>query len=169
VLSDVAEAAGGWLYGLEHRLKTADAIGRKLAGLLRDSPDLTLDEALAALPDAVRYTVGLPDEAYRAGVATVRAELTARGYRAVRAVNGWGVPDRYPGIVTWWTEPASGQVFEVQLHTPASYAVRIGELASAYHLLLLTPDGPDQAALLDRLAAALAAVPVPDGATAIAG
>jgi hypothetical protein len=167
VLHDVAEEAGGWLWGLVHRRKTTDAIGRKLAGQLRDSPDLTMREALAALPDAIRYTIGLPDDGYAAAADRVLTALTARGYRSVRVANSWDRPDRYPGIVSWWAEPGTGQLFEVQLHTEGSYAVHTGEHELTYHRILLTPDGPDQDALLERLRAALAEVAVPAGAADI--
>jgi hypothetical protein len=161
VLDEIAEAAGGGLWGLAHRYKTADAIGRKLAGQLRDSPDLTMAEALAALPDAVRYTVGFGTADYASGAGQVLTALADRGYRRVWARNMWGAPDRYPGIITCWADPDSGQLFEVQLHTEESYAVRTGGLETTYHRILLTLD---QDALLAELRAALAEVPVPDGA-----
>jgi hypothetical protein len=169
VLHDVAEEACGWLWGLAYRRKSVDAIGRKLAGQLRDSPDLTMAEALAALPDAVRYTIGLPDDDYAAGVERAVDALTGRGYRRVRLVNSWDCPDRYPGIVTWCAEPGTGQLFEVQLHTEGSYAVRTGALELAYQQILLMADGPEQDALLEQLRAALSEVVVPDGATGIRG
>jgi hypothetical protein len=163
VLHAITESVGGWLWGLADRRKSVAAIGRKLAGQLRDSPDLTLAEALAQLPDAVRYTVGLPEDGYAAGAHHVIGALDRR-YRAVRLVNSWGAADRYPGIVGWWTERRTGQLFEVQLHTAASYAVRTGEHGLTYRLILLTPDpGP----LLARLRAVLAEVPVPEGAARV--
>jgi hypothetical protein len=164
-LDEIAEAAGGGLWGLAYRYKTVDAIGRKLAGQLRDSPDLTMAEALAALPDAVRYTVGFATPDYASGVGHVLAGLRTKGYRQVWARNMWGAPDRYPGIITCWAEPDTGQLFEVQLHTEESYAVRTGEHEVTYHQILLLLDHDT---LLDRLRAALAAVPVPDGAPDIA-
>jgi hypothetical protein len=161
VLHAIAESAGAELWGLSERRKSVDAIGRKLAGQLRDSPDLTLAEALAELPDAVRYTVGFSDEEYAADALQVVGALDRR-YQAVRLVNSWAAVDRYPGIFGWWAERRTGQLFEVQLHTAASYAVRTGAHELAYHRVLLLGDDPTQ------LRAALAEVPVPEGAAGVA-
>jgi hypothetical protein len=104
VLEAVAEAVGGELLGLEHRLKPADSIRRKVAEELADCPNSSVAEVLARMKDAVRYTVGLPAE----GFDDVREALIAAGYEHVR--------DQF------WRD--GEQLFEVQLHTPDSYAAR---------------------------------------------
>jgi hypothetical protein len=50
-------AYGGWLVGLEHRLKEEDRLKEKIADLLDTAtPDATTEEISRQISDAIRYT-----------------------------------------------------------------------------------------------------------------
>jgi len=110
VLEAVAGAVGGELLGREHRLKPARSVRRKLAEELADCPDSTAAEVLARMKDAVRYTVGLPAGEYDGGAERVGEALAGAGFEPVR--------------YHFWRD--GEQLFEVQVHTAASYAARAG-------------------------------------------
>jgi hypothetical protein len=105
VLVAVAERVGGELCGLEHRLKPAASVRRKLAEELSDCATSTAAEILDRMKDAVRYTVVVPEGD------GVHEALVEAGYRHVR--------------YHFWRD--GDQLFEVQVHTPESYAERLAQ------------------------------------------
>ena len=104
-------AADGRLHRLEHRLKLIPSMRAKLASLatnalrkLREADPSATNEAAEQLvyqanveftpeklkcvcTDALRYTVVLSEDGYAAGVAKVRADITARGGHVVERKN----------------------------------------------------------------------------------
>jgi hypothetical protein len=105
VLVAVAERVGGELRGLEHRLKPAASVRRKLTEELSDCATSTAAEVLDRMKDAVRYTVVVPDGG------GVHEALVEAGCRHVR--------------YHFWRD--GDQLFEVQVHTPESYAERLAQ------------------------------------------
>ncbi len=114
---------GRHLVGLEHRFKGADRLKEKIADRLRSKPGRTPAEALAAIPDAVRFTFQYPDESYTAGVRKDVERLEARGFLQVERRNTW-TSEQYRGINSRWREPESGLLFEVQFHTRISFEAK---------------------------------------------
>lgn len=80
-------------------------------------------EALAGIADIVRYTVQYPPEDYSAAVRADIERLWREGHAELAVRNYWTC-DTWKGISTSWAERATGQLFEVQFHTPQSLAAR---------------------------------------------
>lgn len=107
-------------------LKDPESFKRKLATTLAESPTRDLDGALADMKDSVRYTLKFPGEgtAYRDGVNTTIDRFTAAGYEPVKFKNTWGSP-AYQGINSFWRDPRTGHVFEMQFHTQDSFDAKM--------------------------------------------
>lgn len=114
----------GRLNGLEYRLKGEDSLKRKVATALLEDPELTPERALANIRDSLRYTVEIPTRDYSHGVQQAVDELRARGFENVTFKNTWE-GSGYKGINSTWRDPSTGQVFEVQFHTPESFAAKM--------------------------------------------
>ncbi|MEU3909981.1 MULTISPECIES: ATP nucleotide 3'-pyrophosphokinase [unclassified Streptomyces] len=167
ISTDVRAAAlvtGAELVGFEYRLKSADSLKRKVATSLRERPGQNVDTVLAGLGDAVRYTLQWPDDAYSDGVTTASALLSAWGNDNTKWSDTWGRSSGYKGLNTGWRAPRSGQLFEVQFHTPASkHAQEVTHLL--YEEQRLPSTSPARKKELQALQdAEFAAVPVPAGA-----
>ncbi|WP_393097040.1 hypothetical protein [Streptomyces sp. LN325] len=114
----------GKLNGLEYRMKGEDSLKRKVATALLEDARLTPERALANIRDSLRYTVELPTRDYSHGVQQAVDELRARGFENVTFKNTWE-GSGYKGINSTWRDPSTGQVFEVQFHTPESFAAKM--------------------------------------------
>lgn len=159
-----ASMAGAELIGFEHRLKSPDSLKRKVATSLREHPGQNADTALAGLGDAVRYTLQLPEGRYTKGVTTASKALAAWKNDSAKWSNTWGRAEGYKGLNTRWRAPRSGQLYEVQFHTPASKRAQ-EETHKLYEEQRLPSTSPERKRELQRKQNALfAAVPVPKGA-----
>ncbi|WP_030671854.1 ATP nucleotide 3'-pyrophosphokinase [Streptomyces sp. NRRL B-1347] len=156
------------LIGFDHRLKSPDSLKRKVATDLKEHPERNVDDALARLSDAVRYTLQWPDGDYVTGVTIASEVLSAWGNDSTKWSNTWGRAKGYKGLNSGWRAPGSRQLFEVQFHTPASkYAQE--ETHKLYEELRLPSTSPERKKeLQEQQDAIFAAVPVPDGAPALA-
>jgi hypothetical protein len=114
----------GKLNGLEYRMKGDDSLKRKVATALLEDARLTPDRALANIRDSLRYTVEVPTRDYSHGVQQAVDELRARGFENVTFKNTWE-GSGYKGINSTWRDPSTGQIFEVQFHTPESFAAKM--------------------------------------------
>lgn len=115
---------GSELTGLEFRLKEADSLKRKVATDLMEQPNLSPAEALAEVKDSIRYTMKIPGDGYADGVSAAVGGLRAKGYERVSWKTFWA-SDGYKGINSAWRDPVTGQVFEVQFHTPESFDAKM--------------------------------------------
>ena len=113
-----AEDTTRCLAGFEHRFKDEDRLKEKITERMR-SKDRTPLEALAGIPDAVRFTFQYGESTYTAAVQKDIEQLQARGFIQVERRNTW-TDDQYKGINSRWREPESDTIFEVQFHTRAS-------------------------------------------------
>jgi hypothetical protein len=113
-------AYGGWLEGLEYRLKGEERLKEKIAESLRIAPAKTPEEVIREVPDAIRYTFCFEPNNYTGGYTDVRERMELNGYRMVYSRNHWRDDPEYKGINTRWVTP-EGQLFEVQFHTLESY------------------------------------------------
>lgn len=107
------------LAGLENMLKGEDRLKEKIADRLRYQPDLTVRQAAADVPDAVRFTLAYSETHYTNGVPADVEWLKAEGFELVKLKNLWA-KDQYKGINSQWCRPETGLRFEVQFHTPES-------------------------------------------------
>lgn len=110
------------LVGLEYRLKGEDRFKEKVADALQfDFPDDPRG-AVENIHDAIRYTYQVPTQSYAQAHAEITRKLTEQGYEMTFSRNSWSNPD-YKGINTRW-QTQEGQMFEVQFHTPESFAAK---------------------------------------------
>jgi len=106
-------------------LKGPDRYKEKFAKLITDEPDADLSEIAAKINDGVRYTYTFEDNDYIAGVQQLRTVLTNAGFELYELKNAWIDESKaYQGINTSWMDPNWGQLFEVQMHTPASWKAK---------------------------------------------
>jgi hypothetical protein len=162
-MSKLAAKNGGELKGLEYRLKGEDSLTRKISKDVESGKGLvTAQEIGAKMFDVNRYTMQLADDNYVSGAQAVIDELEATGH-TLKVKNYWTVNDNpYQGINIQVTN-ATGNQFELQLHTAKSLEVKEGELHSIYELARKEKD-PLKLAEYDRQSfAAAAKIPVPKG------
>ena len=111
---------GGWLEGLEFRLKGGDRLKEKVAeGLTTTGPDARPEEILQQVPDAIRYTFSFRLESYTGAYFDIKERLENLGYEMYQSKNSWSAAE-YKGVNTRWVTQ-EGQRFEVQFHTAESF------------------------------------------------
>lgn len=166
-MKQIAARAGGDTPGFEFRLKGADRLKDKIAQQLEER-DTAIHEALARIPDAVRYTIRIPKGSYVEGTNMAVSDLRSSGFQLVEG--GWRnfwATEIYRGINSRWRDPVSGQLFEVQFHTPAS--VRAKETThEAYERARLPELLDEELQEIDRIQSNVTTtVAVPYGADAL--
>ena len=168
VLSVEAEDPTRRLAGFDNRFKGEDRLKEKIADEIRSTPGTTPTQALAVVPDAVRFTYLYSETAYTAGTRNDVERLEARGFIQVERRNTW-TSDQYKGINARWREPESGVMFEVQFHTQASLEAKELTHKAYERIRSMTEETPEA----DREAAELkefqrevnAKIPIPPGVT----
>jgi len=113
-----AEDTSRCLAGFKHCFKGEDRLKEKVADRMR-SKGRPPTEALAGIPDAVRFTFQYTEIAYTAAMRKDIQRLEARGFIQVERRNTWS-DDQYKGVNSRWRDPESRVIFEVQFHTQAS-------------------------------------------------
>jgi hypothetical protein len=91
-----------------------------------------LDDAMAGVGDALRYTAIIPTDSYASGINAVLDGLRARGYDVPKVENMWDESNMYRAIHADVTSP-DGVRIELQFHTPESIAVK-GTIHKDYEL-----------------------------------
>ncbi len=166
MLSIEAEDPDRRLAGLDNRLKGRERLAEKVTRQLAAQADLTPGEAFTGVKDAIRYTFQYAEDKYADGATADCERLKARGFEFVDQRNTWN-REEYKGINSWWREPMSGLLFEVQFHTPASYEAK--QLTHAAYERIRDPETPDDE--VESLRAlqreVFGKIPIPPGATDI--
>jgi hypothetical protein len=151
------------LVGLAHRLKAKPRLSEKVEyDMVKKG--ISAAEAFANVKDAIRYTFQYPDGDYTSGVHADVDRLKSEGFELVDLRNTW--PNKeYKGINSRWRVPDSGQLFEVQFHTRASFEAK-QETHWAYEKLRSsqTPSA-EQRELQQYQREVSARIPVPFGVT----
>lgn len=128
ITAAVRDVAGdldrGELIGQEYRLKAEESLKEKLSGLIEDNPRKPIADHIADLKDSVRYTLQSPSDCYVRDVEHAISKLVSQGYDCIKFKNFWG-GEGYQGINSFWSDPVSGHVFELQFHTPESFNVKM--------------------------------------------
>jgi hypothetical protein len=160
-------ARGGWLEGLDHRLKGGDRIKEKVAEILKRMPGKDISEIVRELPDAIRYTFCFETGTYASGYWDIRRRIEEQGDRMIYSKNHWRDDPEYKGINTRWVTP-EGQMFEVQFHTPESYHAKQEVTHGSYERLRSPLTRDDERMELRSFQQEVCRwISVPDGATAI--
>ena len=132
----MSELLGGRMEKLQFRWKDIDTMAAKVDRINQDrvddgEPPYTDEEAIASISDALRYTMILPDPAFRAGAQLVINELREQGWRAT-VKNSIENPTAtgYRGVNVSLVD-GEGHRFELQFHTEASNAL-VNEVHPSY-------------------------------------
>jgi hypothetical protein len=161
-------AHGGWLVGLEHRLKGEERLKEKIAEKIEHEPNKSPRDLARQITDAIRYTFCFEPTDYSGGYWHVKQQLEARDYRMVYSKNHWRDDPEYKGINTRWVT-AEGQRFEIQFHTAESFHAKQELTHRSYERLrnsLTSDDERHELRLYQREVCRWIAAP--EGATAIA-
>jgi hypothetical protein len=153
------------LVGFDDRLKGRDRIKEKVYAFTNDLI-ISPDEAVSLVPDAIRYTFQYKEARYTQGVLADIKRLKGQGFELDKLKNAWS-DDQYKGINSQWTEPDTGQRFEVQFHTRISFEAK--QLThGAYERLRSQQADTFEELVLEAFQKKVAAeVPVPPGADGI--
>ena len=150
------------LIGFEHRLKGRDRIKDKVCRGIRNF-GRTPEQAVSRVPDAIRYTFEYREARYTQGVWADIGRLKEEGFQLHSLWNAWS-KDQYKGINSQWTDPESGQRFEVQFHTRISFEAKQLTHPAYERLRTRQPDKFEQMVLEAFQKKVSADVPVPPGA-----
>ena len=129
-LKAIAKKNDSQLSGLEYRLKTVDSLARKIV-LDSKEKGIGLEEASELIHDKLRYTMLKGPKAFTDNYFKTVEALNIKGYTMVRVKNTFKKGAVYKGINTLVKEP-SGEVFELQFHTPQSAKIKKNELHKLY-------------------------------------
>ncbi len=103
-------------------LKDPDRFKEKFAKLIATDPDVDPGELVYRIRDGVRYTFIYEDTHYGSGVTDVFEKISTAGYELYECKNAWVDEAKvYQGVNSTWREPGHDVLFEVQVHTPASW------------------------------------------------
>ena len=164
VLAAESEDPNRHLAGFDHHIKGADRLKEKIADRIRVE-GRTVGEALAEIPDTVRFTFQYSESSYATGVRGDVKRLEDQGFIQVDWRNTWK-DDQYKGINSRWREPDSRVLFEVQFHTQASLEAK--ELThQAYERIRSTAQDDERVILKEFQRRVNATIPIPPGATEI--
>jgi len=136
-----AEDPDRHLVGLEFRLKGRDRLEEKVAVEMAAAPELTAEEAFANVKDGIRYTFQYSEERYTSSVYADCERLEAAGFEQVQRRNSW-TKEEYKGLNSWWCVQETGQQFEVQFHTQASFEAK--QQTHAAYERIRDPTTPDE-------------------------
>jgi hypothetical protein len=141
-------------------LKSADRFKEKLAKLIARNPDKPPGELAKEIHDSVRYTYLFEETHYFEGVWQVHDALEDQGYELEVRRNRWDNPE-YKGVNTRWRDIDHDLRFEVQFHTPSSWAAK-QRTHSAYEQIADPRTPPrERARLRSEQAEVSAAIPIP--------
>jgi hypothetical protein len=104
-------------------LKDPDRLKEKLADSIARNPDKTADELAHEIHDGVRYTFTFSVECYTQGLWDVHRKAQEQGYELEVRRNSWAKAE-YKGVNSRWRDPPTGQLFEIQFHTEASWEAK---------------------------------------------
>jgi hypothetical protein len=122
-IEDTERASVGSLAGKEFCRKEPDSLKDKVAAAREGASNADCDRILANVHDAVRYTLQYNHADYTQGVRSDIGWLKAQGFDLIRLKNFWNDVE-YKGINSQWRDLETGQAFEMQFHTAASFEAK---------------------------------------------
>ncbi|MDR3149815.1 MAG: hypothetical protein LBT88_07395 [Oscillospiraceae bacterium] len=124
-----AKDVGAEVIGLDYRLKSVTSFARKAQG-----------QTGGAINDIIRYTFTSSEDDYTEMIKRTLSKLQEDGYETIRVKNYWlRRKNPYNGVNTFVKAP-NGQIFELQYHTPESFALKDGEQHKLYEQLRVIED-----------------------------
>lgn len=159
----------GKLVGLEHRLKTESSLSRKLVDRARTQvtqgkgAQLAVSEEAKKANDVLRYTMVLDEKSYWNNELKMRNALEKDyGYKVTDYWDAWNdkTSRAYKGLTLRFATK-EGQVFELQIHTSASFDTKMG-IHEEYEEARESGTTPERRkALTEYMAGKWTSVPVP--------
>jgi SPP1 gp7 family putative phage head morphogenesis protein len=153
----IAEKTRGVVDGLKFRVKQPNSLRRKIVDQVRLGEYATPAEAAANISDTVRYTVAYDRNEYLTGVTNALDELRTKGYQ-LKVKNYWERAD-YKGINVA-VKDADGKLFELQLHTKESLAIK-EDLHALYEQYRVSRNDAERWRLWNRMTEIAAKTPEP--------
>jgi len=153
------------LIGFEHCRKGRDRIKEKVFAFSNDL-NISPDEAVSLVHDAIRYTFQYKETSYTQGVQTDIERLKDQGFELHKLKNSWS-DEQYKGINSQWIEPDTGQQFEVQFHTRISFEAKQLTHGAYERLRSQQADSFEELVLEAFQKKVTAEVPLPPGADGI--
>ncbi|RKN74329.1 hypothetical protein D7231_10585 [Streptomyces klenkii] len=121
-LEEQSAARGGRLEGLGYSLKGLDSLRRKVAVPVGKRGDRA-EDVCAGIDDLNRYTLTFETDNYVQGTKETYERLREQGYEPLSEQNTWQDPV-YKGLNTTWQHKEREERFELQFHTPESFAAK---------------------------------------------
>ena len=104
-------------------LKSPDRFKEKLAKMIGRRPDTSVQDLSDEIHDGIRYTFLFDSSNYTDQTQMTCSALVDDGYELIRLANRWD-GEEYKGVNSHWSDPHSGQNFEIQFHTPESWEAK---------------------------------------------
>lgn len=125
VMEKLAGEHGGQMVGLEHSVKGAASLARKIRMDMLEK-GLTEEQAAAQITDANRYTMSFQSDEFVAKVQGGQAALQSGGWQMYdhKWKNYFQSGDAYDGYNTVMHQAETGRLFELQFHTPESLTLK---------------------------------------------
>ena len=144
-------------------LKSPDRFKEKLAKMIAIEPDRSPSDLSGEIYDGIRYTFLFVSQHYSTGVEVACSELSRSGHVLIGFKPGWA-GEEYKGINSQWKDTATGQLFEVQFHTPDSWEAKQKTHDAYERIESPATDPAERSRLRDYQRRISARVPVPPGA-----
>ncbi len=123
MLQSIAHAAGAQLVGLGHRLKSPGSLKEKLKQLVAHR-QLTLEDAVPLVNDALRYSITLPPGDFAGGCRRIQAALDEQGHARVKLVNHFTKQYEPFSAINLTLRNPEGHLWEIQFHTPQTFELK---------------------------------------------
>ncbi|WP_409976701.1 XopAD/skwp family type III secretion system effector [Xanthomonas graminis] len=123
MLRRVAAPHGGRLEGTQHQLKSHGSLLAKLEQRIALKKQ-TLEEAVAGVNDALRYSVVLEPQDFTAGLRGVLAALDDQGHVRVKLNNHFSTYRQTFKAVNVTLRSPEGALWEIQFHTPHTFQLK---------------------------------------------
>ncbi|RMT49934.1 hypothetical protein ALP47_01718 [Pseudomonas savastanoi] len=123
MLRRVAESHAGQLAGMDHQLKSVGSLKENLKQQMAVK-NKTLEEAVAGVNDALRYSVVLDPQDFTAGLRGVLASLDDQGHVRVKLNNLFAKHQPAFKSVNVTMRSPEGALWEIQFHTPDTFRLK---------------------------------------------
>ncbi|OAX66932.1 type III secretion system effector protein [Xanthomonas translucens pv. arrhenatheri] len=123
MLSRVAAPHGGRLEGPQYQLKSHGSLLEKLERQMALKMQ-TLEEAVAGMNDALRYSLVLEPQDFTAGLRGVLAALDDQGHARVKLINYFSRYREPFKAVNATLRSPEGALWEIQFHTPQTFQLK---------------------------------------------
>ncbi|MBN4174276.1 hypothetical protein GSU75_01481 [Pseudomonas savastanoi pv. phaseolicola] len=123
MLRRVAESHAGQLAGMDHQLKSVGSLKEKLKQQMA-LKNKALEDAVAGVNDALRYSVVLEPPDFTAGLRGVLASLDDQGHVRVKLNNLFAKHQPAFKAVNVTMRSPEGALWEIQFHTPDTFRLK---------------------------------------------